>query len=146
MATNKSDPSQLGWIIGKPLSLLFDPFESVTLFLAVLLANCAYRLLPFVHTCTDSAPDLVNSGQTPLPTEPAIGLKVRMNRLSLSQKDGQLLTPVWSKSGYLLMMTYLIIAVAFWYYPSGQFTSSNRNTNFFTLTSVATRSLPLAPP
>ena len=30
---------QLGWALGKPLSLLFDPFESVTLFLAVLLAQ-----------------------------------------------------------------------------------------------------------
>lgn len=29
----------LAWALGKPLSLLFDPFESVTLFLAVLLAN-----------------------------------------------------------------------------------------------------------
>ena len=28
----------LGWIIGKPLSLLFDPFESIVLFLSVLLA------------------------------------------------------------------------------------------------------------
>lgn len=29
----------LAWALGKPLSLLFDPFESVTLFLAVLLAH-----------------------------------------------------------------------------------------------------------
>lgn len=29
----------LAWIIDKPLSLLFDPFESITLFLSVLLAN-----------------------------------------------------------------------------------------------------------
>jgi Ca2+:H+ antiporter len=29
----------LGWALDKPLSLLFDPFESVTLFLAVLLAQ-----------------------------------------------------------------------------------------------------------
>jgi len=31
--------SQLGWALGKPLSLLFDPFESITLFLSVLLVN-----------------------------------------------------------------------------------------------------------
>ncbi|KAH9014308.1 calcium/proton exchanger [Lactarius pseudohatsudake] len=29
----------LGWIIGKPLTLLFDPFESIVLFLAVLTVN-----------------------------------------------------------------------------------------------------------
>ncbi|KAF8896266.1 hypothetical protein BD779DRAFT_1668091 [Infundibulicybe gibba] len=29
----------LGWILGKPLSLLFDPYESITLFLAVLTIN-----------------------------------------------------------------------------------------------------------
>ncbi|KAI0714467.1 Sodium/calcium exchanger protein-domain-containing protein [Cerioporus squamosus] len=29
----------LGWIIGKPMSLLFDPFESVVLFLSVLVVN-----------------------------------------------------------------------------------------------------------
>ncbi|OCH95484.1 calcium/proton exchanger [Obba rivulosa] len=29
----------LGWIIGKPLTLLFDPFESIVLFLAVLVVN-----------------------------------------------------------------------------------------------------------
>lgn len=35
----KQHRTQLGWALGKPLSLLFDPFESVTLFLAVLLAQ-----------------------------------------------------------------------------------------------------------
>jgi Ca2+:H+ antiporter len=29
----------LGWILGKPLTLLFDPYQSVTLFLAVLTVN-----------------------------------------------------------------------------------------------------------
>ncbi|KAJ3797593.1 Sodium/calcium exchanger protein-domain-containing protein [Lentinula aff. detonsa] len=29
----------LGWIMGKPLTLLFDPYESITLFLAVLTVN-----------------------------------------------------------------------------------------------------------
>jgi len=29
----------LGWILGKPLTLLFDPFESIVLFLAVLTVN-----------------------------------------------------------------------------------------------------------
>ncbi|RPD61091.1 Calcium/proton exchanger [Lentinus tigrinus ALCF2SS1-7] len=29
----------LGWIIGKPMSLLFDPFESVVLFLSVIVVN-----------------------------------------------------------------------------------------------------------
>ena len=31
----------LGWIIGKPMSLLFDPFESVVLFLS---GTFAYRI------------------------------------------------------------------------------------------------------
>jgi len=29
----------LGWILGKPLTMLFDPFESVALFLAVITVN-----------------------------------------------------------------------------------------------------------
>jgi len=29
----------LGWILGKPLTLLFDPYESVALFLSVLTVN-----------------------------------------------------------------------------------------------------------
>ena len=29
----------LGWIIGKPLTLLFDPFESIVMFLAVIVVN-----------------------------------------------------------------------------------------------------------
>ena len=39
----------LGWIIGKPMSLLFDPFESVVLFLsgtfACRTAVCLFRVL-----------------------------------------------------------------------------------------------------
>ncbi|GAA5873193.1 hypothetical protein JCM8547_006811 [Rhodosporidiobolus lusitaniae] len=60
----------LGWIMNKPLSLLFDPFESITLFLSVLLVN---------YTVSDG----------------------RSNWLE----------------GFLLMSVYIIIAVAFWYYP-----------------------------
>ncbi|KAG0657444.1 hypothetical protein C6P46_006520 [Rhodotorula mucilaginosa] len=62
----------LGWIMDKPLSLLFDPFESVTLFLSVLIVN---------YTIQDG----------------------RSNWLE----------------GFLLMMVYVIIAVSFWYYPTG---------------------------
>lgn len=61
----------LGWILGKPLSLLFDGFESITLFLSVLIVN---------YTIQDG----------------------RSNWLE----------------GFLLMMVYVIIAVAFWFYPS----------------------------
>ncbi|GAA5888523.1 hypothetical protein JCM6882_008983 [Rhodosporidiobolus microsporus] len=60
----------LGWMMDKPLSLLFDPFESVTLFLSVLLVN---------YTMQDG----------------------RSNWLE----------------GFLLMMVYVILAVAFWFYP-----------------------------
>ncbi|GAA5968250.1 hypothetical protein JCM11641_003783 [Rhodosporidiobolus odoratus] len=61
----------LGWIMDKPLSLLFDPFESITLFLSVLIVN---------YTIQDG----------------------RSNWLE----------------GFLLMMVYIILAVAFWYYPA----------------------------
>ncbi|GAA5856154.1 hypothetical protein JCM9279_004929 [Rhodotorula babjevae] len=62
----------LGWIMNKPLSLLFDPFESITLFLSVLIVN---------YTIQDG----------------------RSNWLE----------------GFLLMMVYIIVAVAFWFYPAG---------------------------
>ncbi|KAL8293474.1 hypothetical protein RQP46_000175 [Phenoliferia psychrophenolica] len=62
----------LAWILGKPLSLLFDPFESITLFLSVLITN---------YTIQDGKSN-------------------------------------WLE-GFLLMMVYVIIAVSFWYYPSG---------------------------
>ncbi|KAM0748657.1 Calcium/proton exchanger [Meredithblackwellia eburnea MCA 4105] len=66
----------LGWMMGKPLSLLFDPFESITLFLSVLIANA-------------------------------------------TMQDGR---SNWLE-GFLLMMVYIIIAVSFWYYPSGATTT-----------------------
>ncbi|BGP17737.1 hypothetical protein JCM10213v2_005778 [Rhodosporidiobolus nylandii] len=67
----------LGWMMDKacfldlPLSLLFDPFESITLFLSVLLVN---------YTVQDV-------------------------------------------EGFLLMAVYIIIAVAFWFYPDAANTS-----------------------
>ncbi|GAA5820063.1 hypothetical protein JCM3770_002123 [Rhodotorula araucariae] len=61
----------LGWIMDKPLSLLFDPFESITLFLSVLIVN---------YTIQDG----------------------RSNWLE----------------GFLLMMVYVIVAVAFYFYPA----------------------------
>ncbi|GAA5839985.1 hypothetical protein JCM11251_006581 [Rhodosporidiobolus azoricus] len=66
----------LGWMMDKPLSLLFDPFESVTLFLSVLLVN---------YTIQDG----------------------RSNWLE----------------GFLLMAVYIILAVAFWFYPDAASTS-----------------------
>jgi Ca2+:H+ antiporter len=33
----------LGWIIGKPMTLFFDPFESVALFVSVLTVNYAIQ-------------------------------------------------------------------------------------------------------
>jgi len=61
----------LGWILGKPLTLLFDPFESIVLFLSVLtVAFC-------------------------------IG-------------DGK---SNWLE-GMILMSLYVILAVAFWWYPA----------------------------
>ncbi|KAH8079050.1 Sodium/calcium exchanger protein-domain-containing protein [Filobasidium floriforme] len=60
----------LGWIIGKPLLMLFDPFESAVLFLAVIIVNQALA-------------------------------------------DGR---TNWME-GLILFMVYVLIAVAFWYYP-----------------------------
>ncbi|KPV74284.1 uncharacterized protein RHOBADRAFT_15953 [Rhodotorula graminis WP1] len=61
----------LGWIMDKPLSLLFDPFESITLFLSVLIVN---------YTIQDG----------------------RSN---------------WRTSPFSAV--YIIVAVAFWFYPAG---------------------------
>lgn len=60
----------LGWIINKPLLMLFDPFESVVLFLSVIIVNQALA-------------------------------------------DGK---TNWME-GLILFMVYILIAVAFWYYP-----------------------------
>ncbi|KAF8340660.1 calcium/proton exchanger [Cantharellus anzutake] len=61
----------LGWIIGKPLTLLFDPFESIVLFLAVLtVAFC------------------ISDGKSN-----------------------------WLE-GMILLSLYVILAVAFWWYPA----------------------------
>ncbi|EGG08244.1 uncharacterized protein MELLADRAFT_85068 [Melampsora larici-populina 98AG31] len=59
----------LAWILDKPLTLLFDPFESITLFLAVLVVNI---------------------------------------------QDGR---ANWIE-GFILMNVYIIVAVAFYFYPS----------------------------
>ncbi|KAG0143821.1 hypothetical protein CROQUDRAFT_162805 [Cronartium quercuum f. sp. fusiforme G11] len=61
----------LAWIMDKPLTLLFDPFESITLFLSVLVVN---------YTIQDG----------------------RANWLE----------------GFILMSVYIIVAVAFYFYPS----------------------------
>lgn len=34
----------LGWMMGRPLTLLFDPFESIALFLSVLIVKCVLVL------------------------------------------------------------------------------------------------------
>ncbi|KAI0322589.1 Sodium/calcium exchanger protein-domain-containing protein [Amylostereum chailletii] len=67
----------LGWILGKPLPLLFDPFESVVLFLSV-------------HT---------------------------MGYVVADGKSNWL-------EGTLLICLYIIIAVAFWFYPGSSFSST----------------------
>lgn len=61
----------LGWILDKPLTLLFDPFESVTLFLSVLIVN---------YTIQDGRANWIE--------------------------------------GFILMCVYVIVAVAFFFYPS----------------------------
>jgi len=46
----------LGWILGKPLSLLFDPYESITLFLAGkiprMVKHCLVFMLEFLQVLT----------------------------------------------------------------------------------------------
>ncbi|KAA1082381.1 hypothetical protein PGT21_001626 [Puccinia graminis f. sp. tritici] len=61
----------LGWIMDKPLTLLFDPFESITLFLSVLIVN---------YTIQDGRANWIE--------------------------------------GFILMCVYVIVAVAFFFYPS----------------------------
>lgn len=61
----------LAWILDKPLTLLFDPFESITLFLAVLVVN---------YTIQDGRANWIE--------------------------------------GFILMSVYIIVAVAFYFYPS----------------------------
>ncbi|KAH9821846.1 Sodium/calcium exchanger protein-domain-containing protein [Melampsora americana] len=61
----------LAWILDKPLTLLFDPFESITLFLAVLVVN---------HSIQDGRANWIE--------------------------------------GFILMSVYIIVAVAFYFYPS----------------------------
>ncbi|KAK4702012.1 Ca2+:H+ antiporter, partial [Phenoliferia sp. Uapishka_3] len=83
----------LAWILGKPLSLLFDPFESIVSFeltidIGFLNANIARLKTLF--------------------------LAVLITNYTI--QDGK---SNWLE-GFLLMMVYLIIAVSFWYYPAGQ--------------------------
>ena len=83
----------MGWILDKPLSLLFDPFESIVLFLSVLIVN---------YTCV-AAP-------LAAPTRKLITYTCCTYRT----QDG---LSNWLE-GFLLMMVYLIIAVSFWFYVS----------------------------
>jgi len=67
----------LAWAMGKPLSLLFDPFESVVLYISV-------------------------------------------NVMSYVVADGK---SNWLE-GIILICLYMIIAVAFWFYPGSEFSTS----------------------
>jgi Ca2+:H+ antiporter len=85
----------LGWIVGKPLTLLFDPYESIVLFLAgTYLLHC-------------------------------LGDRIRLTWLhervvlivNYTVADGK---SNWLE-GMILMCLYLMLAVTFWYYPGTWF-------------------------
>lgn len=97
---------QLGWILDKPLSLLFDPFESIVLFLSVLLAN---------YVCL--SPDFTVISVTPGIFTDTIDLPLAHQTMQDSRSN-------WLE-GWILCSLYLTIAVAFWYYPASE-TSESR--------------------
>ncbi len=112
----------LGWIIGKPMSLLFDPFESVVLFLSGTSPHCS---APHTFRADRRFPQSLLS-TTQYKTArgecyPRVG--VRATRPSplrvISVVSSALLTHVRSNwlEGMVLMCLYVIVAVVFWYYP-----------------------------
>lgn len=82
----------LAWILGKPLTLLFDPFESIVLFLAGMCPHIASQRLLLIRMM--------------------IVLVV-----NYTVQDGK---SNWLE-GMILMCLYVIIAVTFWYYPGSCF-------------------------
>ncbi|KLO13483.1 calcium/proton exchanger [Schizopora paradoxa] len=85
----------IAWILGKPLLMLFDPFESVTLFLAVLTVNYCVQdgksnwLEGMILMCKWS-PYCSNFGAT---------------------------GPRVYTASFLFAALYVIVAVCFWFYP-----------------------------
>ncbi|CAL1716537.1 unnamed protein product [Somion occarium] len=90
----------LGWIIGKPLTLLFDPFESIVMFLSGVFSTWTFDPT-FISTWKqcDSQADL---------NSPHVVIVV-----NYVVQDGK---SNWLE-GMLLMCLYVILAVVFWYYP-----------------------------
>ena len=86
----------LGWCLGKPLTLLFDPLESVVMFLSgTVLPRIAHSWL------TDCVPVIV---------------------VNYTVQDGK---ANWME-GAILMYLYIILAVIFWYYPGWYLRFSQR--------------------
>ncbi|KAJ3536062.1 hypothetical protein NM688_g6886 [Phlebia brevispora] len=88
----------LGWWIGKPLTLLFDPFESIVLFLAG-----AYLTSSIRHFAT-YLPSL---------------LRIAVIVVNYTVADGR---SNWLE-GMILMCLYVMLAVVFWYYPGASIIS-----------------------
>jgi Ca2+:H+ antiporter len=84
----------LGWILGKPLTLLFDPYESIVLFLSGTSAVLAIYRRPI---CSNHYDD--NS------------LVLTVNHVVQDGKSNWL-------EGMILMCLYLILGTTFWYESS----------------------------
>ncbi|KAK0485145.1 calcium proton exchanger [Armillaria novae-zelandiae] len=78
----------LGWMMGKPLTLLFDPYESITMFLTGI--------------------DLSNAFKATAQLIMAVVLTV--NYVVLDNKSNWL-------EGMILICLYVILCITFWYYP-----------------------------
>jgi Ca2+/H+ antiporter len=100
----------LGWCLDKPLSLLFDPFQSIVLFLSVLIVNyTTVRHATAAYSRTDSC---WSSSKTH-------GRTVSRLRASKSYR----LTRSAGLEGAILVMVYIIIATVVWFLPENSSTS-----------------------
>ena len=82
----------LGWILGRPITMLFDPFESITLFLSVLTVN---------HVAQNEKSNWLEG----------------MILICLCVKTLRLLACFPSGADVLHFCRYIIVAVVSWFYP-----------------------------
>ena len=82
--------SLLGWVLDKPLALLFDPFESVVLYISGALLLVLYMTQRIPNAC-----------------------RTIVHTMGYVVADGR---SNWLE-GVILVCLYVIIAVTFWFYP-----------------------------
>jgi Ca2+:H+ antiporter len=89
----------LGWMIGRPLTMLFDPFESIVLFFSVLTVNY-----------------VVQDGKSNW-LEGMILICLCVLTLPLAVASGLFLLEL---TRVVLEPRYVIVALVFWFYPGTQ--------------------------